>query len=284
MSGSRRMGLPDFDPVGGASSLPAAIVCRWERTGQEGGRRDRRTEGVHGVALAQGLNRGFTSNGRANTVSVFGLDDLKITKTIDVGVNPTQSSTSRRSSASMLQRTRSQRQRDRRGRPRRSGDRAARWQARGRRRRRGGACVRQHRDTAELVVIDQASNRIQARWPLKPCVEPTGLAIDVAQRRLFSVCGNNKMVIVDADSGRLLADPPIGDEPMVLSSIQRRQGIQCQGQGTVTVVQEATPGTSMWWRPSPRSPARGRLRWILRLTVSISSLLVWADSGAIRRR
>jgi YVTN family beta-propeller protein len=40
-------------------------------------------------------------------------------------------------------------------------------------------------DTAELVVIDQASNKVQGRWPLDPCTSATGLAIDTAHQRLF---------------------------------------------------------------------------------------------------
>src|ERR1035438_3575364 len=75
-----------FDPVG-----RRLFIARGDRV-QVWSAQDKKvvaeiagTEGVHGVALARGLNRGFTSNGRANTVSVFGLDDLKITKTIYKG-------------------------------------------------------------------------------------------------------------------------------------------------------------------------------------------------------
>jgi YVTN family beta-propeller protein len=199
------------------------------------------TAGVHGVALAQELKRGFTSNGRANTVSVFGLDDLKITRTIDVGDNPD----------AILYEPAFKRIYAFNGRGRSVsvidavglavlatvplGGKPEVAVADG-----AGHVFVNIEDTAELVVIDQASNRIQARWPLKPCVEPTGLAIDVARRRLFSVCSNNKMVIVDADSGHVLADAPIGGEPDgVEFDPVSRKAFSANGEGTVTVVREA---------------------------------------------
>ena len=200
------------------------------------------TAGVHGVALAQELKRGFTSNGRANTVSVFGLDDLKITNTIAVGDNPD----------AILYEPAFKRIYVFNGRGRSVsvidavgltvvatvplGGKPEVAVADG-----AGRVFVNIEDTAELVVIDQASNRVQARWSLKPCVEPTGLAIDVAHRRLFSVCGNNKMVIVDADSGRIVAEAPIGEGPDgVEFELASSNAFSANGEGTVTVVHEAS--------------------------------------------
>jgi len=198
------------------------------------------TPGVHGVALAHDLNRGFSSNGRANTVGVFALDDLKITQTIEVGDNPDAilyEPTLKRIYA-FNGRGRSVSVIDAVGLSVLAtlplGGKPEVAVADG-----AGHVFVNIEDTAELVVIDQTANRIQARWPLKPCLEPTGLAIDVAHRRLFSVCGNNKMVIVDADSGRVVAEAPIGDGPDGAEfDPATRKAFSANGQGTVTVVQE----------------------------------------------
>ncbi len=97
-------------------------------------------------------------------------------------------------------------------------------------------------DSAELVVIDQVANEVQARWPLAPCTNPTGLALDALHRRLFSVCDNHDMVILDAQSGRKVAIMAIGGAPdgaeydpgldMVFSS---------NGDGTLTLIHEDDP-------------------------------------------
>jgi YVTN family beta-propeller protein len=133
-------------------------------------------------------------------------------------------------------------------------------------------------DTAELVVIDQASNRIRARWPLKPCVEPTGLAIDVARRRLFSVCSNNRMVIVDADSGHILADAPIGGEPDgVEFDPVLRKAFSADGEGTVTVVQESDDGQH--FKAVASIPTQARARTLALDPASHRIYLVTASFG-----
>ena len=58
-------------------------------------------------------------------------------------------------------------------------------------------------DKSELLALDPAKLEVKSRWPLAPCEEPTGLAIDRKHRRLFSGCGNKLMAIVDADSGKV---------------------------------------------------------------------------------
>src|ERR1700678_3036165 len=59
----------------------------------------------------------------------------------------------------------------------------------------------------EIVRFDAAAKRIPARWPLTTCESPSGLAIDPASRRLFAVCDGGKMAVVDANSGKTLANP-----------------------------------------------------------------------------
>lgn len=93
--------------------------------------------------------------------------------------------------------------------------------------------------TSQLAVIDAHSGKMEAHWKLGDCKAPTGLAIDVEHGRLFSVCANNRMVVVDANSGSVVAELPIGSRPdgagfdpglsMAYSS---------NGDGTLTVVHE----------------------------------------------
>jgi DNA-binding beta-propeller fold protein YncE len=65
----------------------------------------------------------------------------------------------------------------------------------------------------EIAQIDTASLTVKAHWSLAPCEEPAGLALDRENRRLFSTCGNKTMVVVDADSGKVVASLPIGVHP-----------------------------------------------------------------------
>lgn len=62
----------------------------------------------------------------------------------------------------------------------------------------------------EIVRIDTASNRVDARWPMPQCRSPHGLAIDTRTHRLFSSCENGRLVVVDAEDGAVVAALPIG--------------------------------------------------------------------------
>ena len=66
-------------------------------------------------------------------------------------------------------------------------------------------------DKSEELQIDTQNLKVTAQWPLAPCEEPSGLAIDVAHRRLFAGCHNQMMPVVNADSGKVIATPAIGD-------------------------------------------------------------------------
>src|SRR6185437_5838970 len=65
----------------------------------------------------------------------------------------------------------------------------------------------------ELAVIDPVSMKVTAMWPLKDCRHPSGLAIDTAHHRLFSVCQNNLMAVTDSENGKPIASVPIGEGP-----------------------------------------------------------------------
>jgi len=57
----------------------------------------------------------------------------------------------------------------------------------------------------QIIRIDTAARKISASWPLAPCVGPGGLAIDRANRQLFSACENHKLITVHADTGRIVS-------------------------------------------------------------------------------
>jgi DNA-binding beta-propeller fold protein YncE len=99
-------------------------------------------------------------------------------------------------------------------------------------------------DRGEIVEIDARDRRITRRWSLRPCTEPTGLAIDQLHQRLFSGCHSKVMAVSDAAAGKLIATVPIGDgvdgnafDPAT------RFAFSSNGEGTLTVVHEDSPGS-----------------------------------------
>jgi YVTN family beta-propeller protein len=78
---------------------------------------------------------------------------------------------------------------------------------------------------------------VTANWPLTNCESPSGLAIDPAGRRLFAVCDGGKMAVVDADSGKTLANPAIGDGPDAARyDSSRKLAFSSNGGGTLTII------------------------------------------------
>ena len=97
-------------------------------------------------------------------------------------------------------------------------------------------------DKNEIVALDARGMKVLAHWPLEGCEEPTGLAIDVAHKRLFAACGNKHMAVVDDDTGRGVATVPIGDGSDGAGFDPDAQvAFSSNGEGTLTVVHETTP-------------------------------------------
>src|ERR1700689_1122879 len=90
----------------------------------------------------------------------------------------------------------------------------------------------------EIVRFDAAAKKITATWPLANCESPSGLAIDPAGRRLFAVCDGGKMAVVDASSGKTLANPSIGDGPAAARyDSKRKLAFSSNGEsGTLTII------------------------------------------------
>lgn len=96
--------------------------------------------------------------------------------------------------------------------------------------------------TSEIVEIDSNTMKITNRWPLAPGEHPSGLAIDAKNRRLFSGCHNNLMVVMDADNGKVVASLPIG-QGVDATRFDPGTGyaFSSNGDGTLTVIHEDSP-------------------------------------------
>jgi DNA-binding beta-propeller fold protein YncE len=198
------------------------------------------TPGVHGIALAPEFGRGFVSNGREGTVTIFDLDSLKSVGKIAVGQNPD----------AILYDPASKRVFTFNG---RSNDAtaidAAKGVVVGTIKLDGkpefavsdalGEIFVNIENTSQLVALDPNKLGVKSRWPLAPCEEPTGLAIDRKHRRLFSGCSNKLMAIVDADSGKVISTLPIGEgvDATAFDPETELAFASC-GEGVLTVVHE----------------------------------------------
>ena len=99
-------------------------------------------------------------------------------------------------------------------------------------------------DTSEIVEFDARTLKVLRRFSLAPGEEPTGLAFDSKQRRLFSTCANRKLAISDADSGKVLQTLEIGPGPdgCVFDAETGLIFASCGGDGTLAVIREQSPG------------------------------------------
>jgi DNA-binding beta-propeller fold protein YncE len=202
------------------------------------------TPGVHGIALAADLGKGFVSNGREGTVTVFDIKTLApIGSKIKVGENPdailyepatkrvftfngrSQDSTAIDAASGKVLGTIKLD-----GKPEFAASDAK------------GEVFVNIEDKSELTVIDPNKLEVKTKWPLAPCTEPSGLALDRKNRRLFVGCDNKMMAVVDADSGKVLATPAIG-EGVDATAYDDETGLafaSC-GEGVLTVVREDSP-------------------------------------------
>lgn len=201
------------------------------------------TLGVHGIAIAHDLGRGYTSNGRAGTSTIFDLKTLRRIGEVKTGQNPDMILYDRPTRRVFVFNARSA---DVTVIEAGSGKVKATIAL-------GGApelAVSDGKglvfvnleDTSEVVAIDARRLAVKARWPLAPCKEPTGLALDDEHRRLLATCANELMAVVDADTGRVVATAPIGKGPDgVVFDAERQLAFVSNDEGTVTIVREVSP-------------------------------------------
>jgi DNA-binding beta-propeller fold protein YncE len=202
------------------------------------------TPGVHGIALAPDLGRGYVSAGRADSIVVFDLRSLaRVTTIPTTGGNPdailydpfsrrvfTFNGRGRNATAVDAARNAVVGTIPLDAKPEFAATDAA------------GHLYVNLEDRNSLAVIDPGTLKVIETWPLAGCEEPSGLALDRAHARLFSVCGNRVMVVLDAKSGQVLATLPIGArvDGAAFDSSRGLAFASC-GDGTMTVVREDDP-------------------------------------------
>jgi DNA-binding beta-propeller fold protein YncE len=92
---------------------------------------------------------------------------------------------------------------------------------------------------SEIVAIDSRKLVAKAHWPVAPGEDPSGMAIDRKHNRLFSVCGNKKMTVMDASNGKVVAELPIGSGPDAASfDPETNLAFSSNGEGTLTVIHQ----------------------------------------------
>ena len=202
------------------------------------------TPGVHGIALAPELGRGFISNGREGTVTIFDLNTLKTITKVKAGENPDAilyDSASKRVFAF------NGRSHDATAIDAATGSVVGTIKLEGKPEFAAsdgkGEIFVNIEDKSQIDAIDPSKLEVKASWPLSPCQEPSGLAIDRENRRLFAGCDNKMMAIVDADTGKVVATAPIGDG-VDANAFDPGTGLafaSC-GEGVLTVVHEDSPG------------------------------------------
>ena len=202
------------------------------------------TNGVHGIAVAPQAGKGFTSNGKDSSVTVFDLTTLKQLEVIklqaskpdailfepaskrvfvfnggsnnalaiDAGSNAIIGTVSFEGKPELAV-------------------------ADGK-----GRVFVNIEDKSSVVAFDATTLKVLHTWPLAPGKEPTGIAMDRLHRRLFSACSNNLMIVLDADSGKVIGQLPIGSgvdgagfDPST------HFAFSSNGEGTLTVVREESP-------------------------------------------
>ncbi|MGC9292916.1 MAG: YncE family protein [Acidobacteriaceae bacterium] len=197
-------------------------------------------KGVHGVALDDHNKYGYISDGMADTVRVFDRATLRVTASVPAGNNPdailfepfTQrvfAFNGRSQSATVIDAATNQvlKTVPLPGKPEFA-------QTDG-----SGTVFVNIEDLNEIARIDAQKMVVTAIWPIIPCESPSGLALDRVNHRLFSVCHNNLMTVVDADNGRVEATPTIGNGPDgTRYDAARHLVFSSNGEGTLTVIQQ----------------------------------------------
>src|SRR5690348_3980353 len=200
------------------------------------------TPGVHGFAIAADLGRGFASNGRENKVSIVDLKTLKTLQKIDTGENPdailyepgrkeVYAMNGRGKSATVFDAER--------------GNVVATIPLEGKPEfaqadSKAGKVYVNIEDLSVVKVIDTATHKVTATWPIAPGESASGMAIDTDNHRLFIGCDNKLMLMIDTASGKVLYSVPIGKgvDANAFDPGTKLAFSSSGGSGTVTIARE----------------------------------------------
>ena len=202
------------------------------------------TPGVHGIAIAPELNRGFTSNGKADTSTIFDLKTLKVLGEVKTGGNPdsiiydpaskevfTFNGRSKDATVFNAATGKVVKTIPLGGKPEFSATDGK------------GNIYVNNEDTNEVIQIDSKKARVSKKFSIKPCEEPSGLGLDSEHGRVFSGCHNKILTVLDTNTGKVIATPPIGAN-VDGNGFDSGTGLafSSNGDGTLTVVREVSPG------------------------------------------
>jgi DNA-binding beta-propeller fold protein YncE len=202
------------------------------------------TKGVHGICTAPKLGRGFITNGKANTVTIFDLKNLKSLQEIPAGINPdallydefservfifnndSKDITVIEAASGTVIKTFS------------VGGNPEAGVADDK-----GTIFVNVEDTDEVVSFDSKTLVVKSHWKLAPGVEPNGLVLDNETHRIFSACRKSQtMIMLDSDNGKIIGQLPIGKGvDGVIFDPAAKLVITSNGEGTLTVIHEDSP-------------------------------------------
>ena len=200
------------------------------------------TKGVHGIAIAGDLNKGFTSNGKDTSVTIFNSNTFEVIEKVKItGINPDaiiyDDFTHRvfifngRSNDATVMDAKTNKVIETiklSGKPELCTNDEK------------GTIFVNIEDKNAITVIDASTLKIKNVWPITPGEEPTGLAFDSKTNRLFSVCGNKLMVVVNGENGKVITTLPIGEGCDGVAFDAEKKCIYASNgaDGTITVVKE----------------------------------------------
>jgi YVTN family beta-propeller protein len=201
------------------------------------------TQGVHGIAIAPDVGRGFVSNGQSSTVTIFDLKTLKKIAEVPTGKKPDaiiyDPATSRvfafnggSDSATVIEAT--------------DGKVAGTIDLGG-----GpefaaadgnGYVFNNLEDESLVLKINSRTLKVEQRWPTAPCASPSSMAMDRTNRRLFLGCRSKVMAVMNADTGKVITTLPIGDHVDATAfDAETLLIFNSNGEGTVTVIRQDSP-------------------------------------------
>jgi len=219
------------------------------------------TNGVHGIAIANDLNKGFTSDGMDNDVTVFDLKTLKVLSKVKTGTNPDAiiyEPTSHR----VL--TFNGRSNDATVFDAKTGEVVAASIPVGGKPEFAQVDGKGHvyfnlEDKNEIGEIDAKNATLTKHYSIAPCDGPSGLAINPKNSYLYSVCGNKMMIVSDPAAGKVIATPAIGQGPDGVA-FDDGYAFSANGRdGNITMVGETSPGK---FEPVATIPSQPQARTI----------------------
>ena len=239
------------------------------------------TSGVHGVALAPELNRGYTSNGKASSVTEFDYTTLAVIREVPIpGQNPD----------AILFEPSSHRLFTFNGRSKdvtaldastlavigtiKVPDKPEFAVADSH----GVIYLNIESEAGQMLAIDARTLNVTATWQLPDCASPSGLALNREAGHLYSVCDGKTMVVTDSRSGKQVQRISIGAGPDAAAyDAVRKLVFSSNGEGTLSVAEAASNGSyaikqTLQTQPGARTMALDK--------VSGRIYLVTADFGA----